>query len=514
MAFKLFLLLWLGLFAAEACPQFSESALLGGAFGLLLLSLWFWKRVVSKIFLILAWGLLCLVLGELSFQDRAMLRIRVPQKSEVSLSGLIVSRPQKNELGLQFFLQAQRIFSGGKAFPTKDLYQVIVPRFSGAIPLPQTQVSLKGFIHPLKELQEWDLVLKMHGVSAKLWVKPGQFATSSRKPAPLWVRTVEALGERLRNALRQTTLDEASANVLLAILFGDKTGLSPELKLSLIHVNVFHIFAISGANFALLGYAIHWMLGFLGIPKPWRSFFSIPLLWIFLALVQFPPSACRAFLMISLFWMASHFYRSSHLLSVVGVSGILQLLWEPRNHSDPGFILSYVAVIALLGPGWEMDRHFKRFWIPWAAKYEMDPGFFSRLKLFEKLITASLFSLAAWLGTSPVVIYYFKMFSPVSVLSNLIAAVVVEWILVCTLLAVFFGQLWGLFAEAYAQAAAFLTKALTKSMLFLEALPSAYANVFNFDVWDLLFWYALLWCGFEVYRFYAERLLSRLEVKA
>jgi len=513
-AFKLFLFLWLGLFVSEAFPKISEEVLLGIAFSSLLFSIYFWKRIFSRVFLIVVWGLLSLALGKMVLQDSAKIRIQVSPKTEVSLSGLIVSTPQKNDLGLQFFFQAQKVFSGSERLDIKNLYQVIVPGFSGVIPLPQTQVSLKGTLHPLNTLQEWDIVLKMYGVHAKLWVRPGQFWTSSRNPAPLWLRWVTALENRLRAALCQTTLDAPSQDLLLAILLGDKKGLSQELKQSLIHVNVFHIFAISGAHFVLLGHIIHWILGFLGIPKPRRSFFSIPLLWIFLALVQFPPSACRAFLMLSLYWLSSHFYRSAHLLSVVGVSGILQLLWEPRNHNDPGFILSYVAVIALLGPGLEIHKHFKRFWIAWAAKYEMDPGFFRMLKILEKCITASLFSLAAWLGTAPVVIYYFKIFSPISIVSNLIAAVVVEWIMVCTLLAVFLGQLWDIFAEAYAQAATLLTKALTKIMLFLESLPGAYINIFNFDVWDLLFWYTVLWSGFEIYRFCIERLLTRREAKA
>jgi ComEC/Rec2-related protein len=440
--------------------------------------------------------------------DSAKIRIHVPPKTEVRFSGVIVSTPKKNDLGLHFFFQAQRVFSvsDGKYVDVKNMYQVIVPGFSGVIPLSQTPISLKGTLSPLKELQ-WDQILKMHGISAKLWVPPSQ----------LWCKNpgretwIIALEKRLRNALGQTTLEEASQDLLLAILLGDKKGLSRDLKQSLIHVNVFHIFAISGAHFVLLGHVIYWILGFLGVQKPWRIFFAIPLLWIFLALVQFPPSACRAFLMVSLFWLSSHFYRSAHLLSGIGVSGILLLVWDPYNHNDPGFILSYVAVIALLGPGLEMHKHFKRFWRPWAEKYAMDPKFFGMLKIMEKCITASLFSLAAWLGTAPLVIHYFKVFSFVSILSNLIATVVVEWILICTLLAVFFGQLWGLFAEAYAQTAVFLAKALTKTMVFLETLPGAYTTIFNFDVLDLLFWYAVLFSGFEMYRLYIERVLSRRE---
>ncbi|EKD27208.1 MAG: hypothetical protein ACD_79C00808G0005 [uncultured bacterium] len=235
------------------------------------------------------------------------------------------------------------------------------------------------------------------------------------------------------------------------------------------------------------------MLRFFGISKIWSYGLVIPILLLFLAIIDFPASACRAFVMIVLFLLASCFGRQSNAFNILGASGLILLIWYPGYAYDLGFILSFAAVIALIGPGYYCDLRFKEWLKKKEEEYAMDESFVKKLKITGKwIISPGIYSFWAWIGTAPLIAYYFKTFSAISVVSNLVAVLIMPLLLLCLILAILLGQISYIFALAYCHVADFLIKFLNWSFKIMVKIPGSSLNLNSFTKWDFLWSYALI----------------------
>ena len=110
----------------------------------------------------------------------------------------------------------------------------------------------------------------------------------------------------------------------------------------------------------------------------------------------------------------------------------------------------------------------------------------------EKIGSVLIFSTVAWVGTAPLVIYYFKIFSMVSLLANLLAIILLPFVFICLLSAVFIGQFVGMVGEAYGYAAQWIFEIMAQGFIFLENIPGSYFEIEEFSVSQTLAGYAFL----------------------
>ena len=227
----------------------------------------------------------------------------------------------------------------------------------------------------------------------------------------------------------------------------------------------------------------------------------IPFLLIFLGMVDFPPAACRAFLMITLYLISPWVGREPDPLNIVGVSGILLLLWNPLNCRDPGFILSYTAVISLVGWGREMSVFFTDWMERIKEKHGRDTKLSLQLDLSVKyFFSPVLYSSAVWLGTAPLTLYYFKLFSMISVISNLLSASLMSLIMLCSFMAILLGSFWELAAEAYLHMASFCLDILIFIFRELEKIPFSFIEISQCSLKEVLLEYVVLGISYGVIR--------------
>src|SRR6185503_11861986 len=103
-------------------------------------------------------------------------------------------------------------------------------------------------------------------------------------------------------------------------------------------------------------------------------------------------------------------------------AGFLTVLWDPQQLFQAGFQLSFCVVFFLvlfarllsrwrdeiLAPDPFLPRELQRQWKPWIGR----PLYY----LGDGLIVC----LATWLGSAPVIAYYFHIWNPISLLANLL----------------------------------------------------------------------------------------------
>jgi predicted membrane metal-binding protein len=90
------------------------------------------------------------------------------------------------------------------------------------------------------------------------------------------------------------------------------------------------------------------------------------------------------------------------------------------------------------------------------------------------LLDAFLVSLAAWFGTMGLIGYYFKIFSPVTVLANIVIVPLASFITLCGFSLVFAAFVSPCLAPFFARSNEFLVALLLHSNNLLIKIPGAY----------------------------------------
>ncbi len=252
--------------------------------------------------------------------------------------------------------------------------------------------------------------------------------------------------ERLREGLQvgiTRGLPESSngGDVIQAMVLGDKPPRDSEVSRAFLESGAMHVFAVSGLHVTLVG-AIFWM-AFMYVPMPRRvGIFLVILAMVSYAMVTgMRPPAIRATLMAICFLGAFFFRRRPSLFNALSLSLILAILWKPSQVFDAGFQLSYGVLLAI-GLGVGLALRFT------GKIAELDP-FFPRRLLTDgqrKVLTVRTYfanlgasSLAAWLGSMPIMIWHFGVVTPIAVITSLLLIPATMVILALAMLAALVG---------------------------------------------------------------------------
>ncbi len=260
--------------------------------------------------------------------------------------------------------------------------------------------------------------------------------------APL--RWAESLRERMRAEItRDVPEGSPGRQVIKAVVLGEKPSRESEVSRAFRESGAMHVFAVSGLHVTLVG-ALFW-LGFSIFPIPRR----VGLFFVILAMVTYAmvtglrPPAIRATVMAICFLGAFFLRRRPSLFNALSLSAVLVIFWRPSQVHEVGFQLSYCVLLAIgLGVGLALRLTGKIA--------ELDPFFPSRLltdgqrkvmkgrKFFADLGASSL---AAWLGSLPLMFWHFGIVTPIAVIASLLLIPATWAILGLAFLSVLFGTM-------------------------------------------------------------------------
>ena len=154
---------------------------------------------------------------------------------------------------------------------------------------------------------------------------------------------------------------DRSAAVTTAILVGDRTQLPQADERRLQYAGTYHVIAISGGNIAILTMLLVVAGRAVGLRSPAAAAVAILLLLFYMRLTGAAPSVARAVAAAVVFLSARVFDHRGPPLNAVAVAALIGVAWTPEGVSDPGFILSFGATLAiLLGTPLLLPTHHSR----------------------------------------------------------------------------------------------------------------------------------------------------------
>lgn len=304
------------------------------------------------------------------------------------------------------------------------------------------------------------------GISGTGFVASGhwQFSECRKEKegiATVLYRLAASYRTQIENLYRRLGIEGDELAVLSALTLGDKTDLSESVRESYSVAGVSHVLALSGLHVGLL-YALAFFLlrplllgGQSG--RVLRSLLLILLLWLFAFFTGLSPSVVRSAAMFSIWALADLCGRQSFSLNTLALTAWLMLLVRPVWLFDVGFQLSFAAVLSIL--------LFQPF------LYRLCPVRHRAGTYLWGLVSVSV---AAQLGTAPLVLFYFSRFSTHFLLTNLLVVPLVTLILYAAVVLLLLTPMSGLQAVA-AVGLERMLRMLNLLVRWVEQLP--YASV-------------------------------------
>jgi len=209
------------------------------------------------------------------------------------------------------------------------------------------------------------------------------------------------------NTIQTHIKDPVESGLTEALLIGYKEDLDPQLQEQYTKTGVSHIIAVSGMHLGLIFYVLHAILSLVASRNTSRYMsFSIilPLLWIFAFVTGASASVMRSVLVFTLLLLGNLFRKRTGSINVLLASAFFLLVIHPSIIKDIGFQLSYAAVLSIL------------IYEPLISKWV-----FTNNKALTYLWNMVSITLAAQILTTPIVLFHFKQFPLLFLITNMLA---------------------------------------------------------------------------------------------
>ncbi len=343
-------------------------------------------------------------------------------KSRLTVEGRVCTPPRTLRGKTSLVIQTTRIIQDGAPLPVKGKILLSVKdsntvfKYGNYI---RAKTKLK-YPHNFNNPGGFDYrrYLLYRGIRLRGYISSPSNIVIIRESAGNYFRTRI---ERYRSLLRDLILENAPSlegGVLQALLLGEKEGIPEDIIRDFNRAGVSHILAISGLHVGIIAFisffiakafmrSSEYLLLRFDIFKVSALFSIIPVLgYTFIAGLRI--STIRAAIMILCYLVALLAGRGRDLLNILAFAAFLILVISPASLFDVSFQLSFTAVAAIL------------LLVPTLGSVIPKPAGRGILKKgMTSVLLFTLVSLAAVIGTAPLIALYFNRISTIALLSNL-----------------------------------------------------------------------------------------------
>lgn len=410
----------------------------------------------------------------------------IPYKAEsVSVVGVIDNDPIYQDRNVSFILKTEKVGIGD--FWQKACGKILVRVFKKEAFSYGDRLFLRGNLYrPFSFSKGFNYrdYLEHQGIYCILSVKKDSVVKELDKNSG---NHLKAFSFRIKHRLRGVivkNLSPFSAGIINALILGDRQDLSQYLLDILMKLGTIHIIAISGFNVGIVAFIILLILKIIKIPRKPRYLLTILLLIVYCILTGASPPVVRATVMAAIFLCAYFFEREVNIYNSLSLATLIILAVNPWQILEISFQLSFLSVVSIVWLSPKIKSLFpeKLDKKPW-------PRF---------LILTFSVSSAAWIGLIPLIAYYFKTFTTISILANMIivpySAVITTTGFSFALIGIFISSL----APIFAVTNELLILILFKIHSFLITIPGAYFKLPEISFVYVLLYYALLISVFKI----------------
>ncbi len=339
-----------------------------------------------------------------------------------------------------------------------------------------------------------------------------------------WETVLLSLRDHMSDILEKG-LPPGERAMVSGLLFGEKSGMSDEVVEAYRITGMGHLLAVSGLHIGFVALIFFWMGNRLLFPLMWRfrrewaqcgyarkgaALCALCAVLFYMALVGPKVSSIRAGILVMAVLIALWINRERQILNTLLLAAFLILLWDPGAVYQLGFQLSFAAVLSIvLALKWvaePTDDPLERMGeIPWYKRWAITdiPTVGWSNKLVDILVAAAFISLAAYIGTFPIVLFQFHHVSLVSPVMNILLVPLASLIIPTCLLVLFLGILLPMLAVSLLKPLGWLAALFIHIPVGVAKLPDM-SLYHPSPPWPWLFCYVIFFSGLA-YRFFLLR---------
>lgn len=419
----------------------------------------------------------------------------IDKANNVTIIGTISKIDLIRSDALTVYLKADSMYS--PEFFIKDEFEVLCKiKLSQKLLLklydelkPGYKVSFTGNYYKGKERRnpgefDYDAYLKSKGIAGILRISENSSIKIIDDKPQFFGNVIHQVRKSIDYQIKRYHSPETAA-LLRGLLLADRGEIDYETKDQFINAGVVHILAVSGLH---VGYIIMILIFVFGrFNLYFRSIVIIIGLLCFMFLTGVPASVFRATIMAVVIILAVLTNRSTNLINSISIAALIILIFDPNEIYNPGFQLSFSAVLAI----GIVYPYFNEAVIRWNIQ--------NKILKYTLLFIAVSFS--AQVGTLPFTFLYFNKFSTIALLANFIVIPAIGFIIAAAIITLFFSAFIPFIAVYLAASNELITSAVLFIIKFSGSQSFSFLNVKDYSLIDLVIFYFL----FGVLLFFIRR---------
>ncbi len=381
------------------------------------------------------------------FQTRDTMGLRLAAKlgerpRAVHVSGWVATEPKiaPNKFAT-FLFKLESIEFEGKTLPTRA---TLLVRWRGA-PQPGDEFKFFGIAEPIappRNPGEFDMrsYLARRDVYRSLFVRYAENGTLIRRGGadPL-SRAARKSRDWMQSVLCRNLDDSPDVqNFISGIALGLRHQTPQDIEEPFQQTGTLHLFAVAGLHVGIVARLLWIVAGAARLSRKWAVAVIIPLLLFYAAITGLHVSSMRAAVMTSVLLGGFYFERRVFTLNSLAAAAFFLLAWDTNELFAAGFQLSFAvvgAIVLLADPAFESMRRCA------APDPFLPRSLLSRPRRwagfgFESICRGGSVSLAAWLGSLLLIVWYFHLVTPISLLANLVVVPIAFFILAIALVSI------------------------------------------------------------------------------
>lgn len=409
----------------------------------------------------------------------------------VLIKGIVTGFPENKPNHSSFILSVEELTQADKAYSVSG--KVLVRILKRGIFSYGDRLLLEGRLYrPFSFSREFNYrdYLKRKGIYCILSVKKNnlvkQLGRNTGNP-------LKSLTFRLRLRIKEAiskNLSFFSSSVLNAIILGDRQDLSFYVRDALLKSGTVHIIAISGLHIGIVVFIILVMLKVLRIPRKPRYILTILILIIYCILTGANAPVVRATIMAVVLLFSYFLKREVNIYNSLSLAALIILIVNPWQLFEVSFQLSFLSVFSIV-------------WLTPKIKAIFPERLYKIIGMRFLIPTFSV-SVAASLGLLPLIAYYFKIITPITILANMIIVPYMSIIVASGFTLGLVGVLLPFLAPIFAASCELSILMLFKINSLLISIPGAYFKLPQISFVYVLLYYALLIPFFNFSRISAQ----------
>src|SRR5213078_1519084 len=240
-----------------------------------------------------------------------------------------------------------------------------------------------------------------------------------------------------------------------------------------------HLFAVAGLHVGIVARLL-WILATVArLPRKWATALIIPLLLFYAAITGLHTSSVRAAVMSAVLLGGFIVERKAFAFNSLAAAATLILYWDTNELFAVGFQLSFCVVGAILLLHEPAFRFLKRQFAP-------DPFlprslFTGRRRALNNALTwlarAAAVSFAAWIGSLPLMLWYYHLVTLISLVANLVVVPIAFFVLAGALLSLVTAPFSSWLSVVFNNANWALTKLILGAVHLFAQLPGGHFYV-------------------------------------